>query len=161
MESTILQKLFKDGILVDVNVSFWSAAKTLTPEDLGLKQSDVADAYKLGHKFLIPPEIIGKFRTVEGKARRTVEVNSFHFPIGNARFIPKKKFVKVLDELMDFRTEYGKLIDNLVENYEAYKLQMIPVYVEAAEMAYLKSQPVVKEFNIETEEAQKSEFISK
>jgi len=160
MNQDMFTKLFKDGILMDVNVRFWSAAKALSASDLGLKESDVAKAFHLGRKMLIPAEVIQDFRRIESRARRLVEVNSFHFPIGNARFIPKKKFSKVHKELNEFKEQYNALTEKLVENYEAYRLQMIPVYQEAAETAFLKSQPSEKEFSIEGLEKEKEEFIN-
>lgn len=89
-----------------------------------------------------------------------MEVNSFHFPIGNARFVPKKKFVEVHKDLNELKATYMALVDKLIENYEAHKLQMVPIYMEAAETAFLKSQPEQKEFSIEGLENEKQEFIN-
>ena len=152
--------IFKDGLLIDVNVSFWSGAKILKAEDLGLKEENVAKAYKLGRKMLIPPEVIQGFRQVEGRARHVVETNSFKFPIGNARFIPKKKFQKVSDELKQCQQEYIELTEKLIENYDKYRDEMLPIYKEAAEIAFVQQEPVgVQEFNLEDKEAQKEAFV--
>jgi hypothetical protein len=151
--------IFKDGVLVDVNVSYWSGAKMLTPKDLGLKDEDVVDAYKLGKKMLIPEAIIKEFRTVEQRARYLVDQNSFRFPIGTARFIPKKKFVKVLDELKECQAKYNVLTDSLITNYEAYRTEMVTVYTQAAEQAFMRQLPSVTEFGIDSMEANKIAFI--
>jgi len=157
-----LTDIFLDGVLVDVDVSFWSAAKALTPEDLGLKPEEVAEAYKLGRKMLIPEEIIREFRNIESKARRTVEVNSFPFPIGNARFVPKRKFADVLETLKACQSEYMSKVDKLIENYDEYRKRMIPIYREAAETAFLQQDSIgVQEFSLEARENQKEEFVQR
>ena len=145
-----MSNIFKDGVLVDVNVCFWSGAKALTPDDLGLDPAKVTNAFKLGKKFLVPEEVIKSFRTIEGRARRVVEKNSFRFPIGNAYFVPRKKFAAVLDDLKMYQVQYNHLVDDLIENYDHYRQAMIPVYREAAETAFLTMQPEgVQTFNID------------
>jgi len=152
--------IFRDGKLIDVNVSFWSGAKMLTAEDLGLEEKDIASAYKLGRKLLIPEEVVHGFRQVEGKARYTVDSNSFRFPIGNARFIPKKKVTKVLATLKACQDEYNSLVDRLIENYDKYRAEMLPVYQEAANIAFVQQKPAgVQEFSLEVEESDKAEFV--
>jgi len=152
--------IFKDGILVDVNVAFWSGAKVLNPEDLGLKDEDVADAYKLGRKMLVPDGVIRKFRAIEAKARRVVEINSFPFPIGNARFVPKRKFPEVLETLKACQAEYISQVDELLLHYNQYRDEMAPVYQQAAEVAFLKQAPTTEVFSIDTKEQAREEFIS-
>lgn len=152
--------VFRDGTLVDVNVSYWSGAKALTPDDLGLDPSTLPEAYRLGKKFLIPSEVIRNFRSVEAKARRTVEENSFQFPIGHARFVPKKKFPKVIETLKELHTQYETLVEDLVANYEKYRAEMLPVYKTAAETAFDVSTPTgVQTFSIEDREAAKTAFV--
>lgn len=156
-----LTNIFLDGVLVDVNVSFWSGSRILSPEDLGLKPEDIADAYKLGKKFLIPSEVIKGFRRIESMARRTVDENSFRFPIGNARFVPRKKFSKVLNKLNELRDKYNDMVYKLVENYDEYRKEMLPVYQEAAELAYGKQSPKQTEFGPDYDiEAEKNHFIN-
>lgn len=138
--------IFKDGVLVSVHVSFWSGARALGAEDLGLKPEDITDAFKLGKKFLIPSSVIRGFRKIEGKARHIVDSNSFPFPVGSARFIPRKKFEKVYKDLLDFQGTYMKLVDELVENYDKYRQEMIPIYEQAAEVAFINQTPEMATF---------------
>jgi hypothetical protein len=157
---TDFTNIFKDGLLVDVDVSFWSGAKVLKAEDLGLKDNEVAGAYKLGRKLLIPQEVIRQFRTIEGRARRVVDENSFPFPIGGARFIPKRKFKLVEETLKGYKEQYFALVESLIENYDEYRVQMLPVYQQAAETAYLTQTPSgVTEFSMEDRETEKAQFI--
>ena len=120
--------IFKDGLLVDANVCYWSGAKILTAEDLGLKEENVAEAYKLGRKMLIPATVIRQFRALEGRARNVIKTNSYKFPIGNARFIPKKKFIKIHETLKSLQAKYMAKVDELITNYDQYRAEMIPIY---------------------------------
>ena len=152
--------IFHDGILVDVHVRYWSGAKLLTAEDLGLADSEVSKAFKLGKKDLIPEEVMKQFRFWESKARYAVDSSSFEFPIGHADFLPKRRAEKVFAELETCQAEYNHLIDDLIENYPKYKEQMLPIYREAAETAYLnQTQTGVQEFSLEIREAEKEQFI--
>jgi len=152
--------IFKDGILINITVNYWSGAKILSPEDLGLKKENVSDAFKLGNKALVPREIIRKFRALEARARNIVDTNSFKFPIGNARFIPKKKFPKILKKLEKIKFEYIQLTEQLVINYDKYRKEMQPIYRDAAEKAFYTSLPNSIEFNIEKMEQEKEHFVN-
>jgi F0F1-type ATP synthase membrane subunit b/b' len=153
--------IFIDGVLMQVHVSFWSGAKILRPEDLGLKPEQIAAAYKLGRKMLIPAEIIRAFRRIEGQARRLVEENSFSFPIGNASFVTRRSFTKVNKRLEELKAEYMNLVENLIAKYEQYRQEILPVYQDAAETAFLTSQPSMIEGSLEGFDASKKEFIQK
>lgn len=149
MEMNNFSGVFHDGLLMQVNVSFWSGAKILRPEDLGLKDKDVADAYKLGRKMLIPDDVIHNFRHIEGQARNLVAKNSFPFPMGNARFVPRKCFKDVNSELATLKASYMALAEDLISKYEEYRQQMRPVYEQAANTAFEQSHPGVVEFGVE------------
>jgi hypothetical protein len=152
--------IFLDGTLVDVDVSYWSGAKVLTPEDLGLTDTEVAEAFHLGRKFLVPEAVIHGFRVIEARARRIVETSSFPFPIGNARFVPRKKFPNVLSKLKEYQTEYLALVENLITNYQSYRDQMLPMYEQAAESAWMRQNPDTKAFGIDyNPEEEKARFV--
>lgn len=158
MSNNNLTNLFNDGFLVDINVSFWSAAKKLNEEDMGL--DNVSDAFTLGKKYLIPREVIQEFRRIESRARALIDNSSFKFPIGSARFIPNKKFVKVNEELKKHQADYAALVDNLITRYDEYREKMKPVYLEAAETAYINKTPETQEFGPDYDrEAEKKAFI--
>lgn len=155
-----MKNIFNDGVLVDVDVSFWSGAKVLKPRDLGLDPDKVVDAFRLGRKMLVPTQPIRKFRSVENRARRIVEINSFKFSIGNARFIPKKRFAKVLVQLKKCQDEYKALVEDFISNYSKYREEMVPIYKKAAETAYINSRPETQEFGPEYDpEAEKAAFV--
>jgi Protein of unknown function (DUF3150) len=161
-EKEKLLKIFMDGVLVDVDVSCWTGAKLLTPEDLGLEAKDVAEAYKLGKKMLVPDRVIAAFRKIESQARVIVDNNSFRFPFGSARFVPKRRFPAILEKLEEYQDQYYRLVDLLVEHYDEYRQEMIPVYTEAAETAFINQTPEQSTFGPDYDrEAEKRAFVDK
>lgn len=153
-----LAKLFRDGVLVDVDVSCWTGARMLTPEDLGLEAKDVAEAYHLGRKMLIPDRIIAAFHKIEGQARNLVQTNSF--PYGSNRFVPKRKLPEIQKQLKELQAKYNALVDDLVLNYDKYREEMRPIYLEAAETAYTNQIPSSETFGPDRDfEAEKKAFI--
>lgn len=154
--------IFNDGILVDINVCFWSGAKVLKAQDLGFKEDRIVDAFKLGRKMLIPETTIKKFRALESKARHLVEQNSFKFPLGTSRFVPKKKFPRVLKALKEYKKEYADLTEMLIVNYDKLRKEMLPVYRQAAAVAFETSIPIgTQEFSIESMDNDKRNFINR
>lgn len=143
--------IFKDGVLIDIKVRFWTGTIKLTSDDLGLDSKTVSKAYQLGKKMLIPKETIHKFRAIESKARFLIDNNSFKFPFGNTRFVPKKRLQKVIESLHEHQMNYIILIQELITNYNKLRKEMFPKYKEAAKVAYKR-----KETNTD-----KEEFINK
>jgi hypothetical protein len=141
--------IFHDGLLMQVNVSFWSGARILKPEDLGLDQASIVDAFHLGRKLLIPQKVIHAFRHIEGQARALVAKNSFPFPIGNARFVPRRCFNEVNAQLEAYKAEYMRLAEDLITRYDEYRNQMLPIYQGAAENAFETANPPMQEFGVE------------
>jgi hypothetical protein len=67
--------------------------------------------------------------------------------------------VKALQQCQD---EYAELTNKLMENYDTYRQEMIPVYRQAAETAFVAQTPTgVQEFNLEDREQEKTEFVNK
>jgi hypothetical protein len=156
-----LSNIFKDGVLMQVHVSFWSGARMLQPEDLGLREDQIAETYKLGRKYLIPEEVVAKFRHIENKARNLVAKHSYDFPFGNARFVPWRSYEKVSGELKELQVQYMALAEELVVKYDEYRQQVLPIYQEAAEKAWLTSQPPIVEGSLEGFDQAKTEYTQK
>ncbi len=134
MNEQNFSNLFHDGMLVDLTVHFYGAQRKLKEEDIGL--DEVSEAFSLGKKLLLPHEVMHEFRLVESRARALIDDASYRFPIGNARFIPKRKFVKTVNELRTLQNKYKELVNDLVTNYQVYRDRMRPTYRKAAEDAY-------------------------
>lgn len=134
MNEQNFSNLFNDGMLVDLTVRFYSAQRKLKEEDIGL--DEVSEAFSLGKKLLLPHEVMHEFRLNESRARALIDDASYRFPIGNAQFIPKRKFVKLVNELKALQQKNKELVDDLVANYPKYREQMRPIYRKAAAEAY-------------------------
>jgi hypothetical protein len=154
-----LSKLFRDGILVDVFIGFWSGQKALTSDDLGLDPSTVSDAFVLGRKYLVDESLIAAFRHLDSRTRAIINAAGFTFPIGRARFVPRAKLEKVIGELDAVKAEFMDLRDKLCENYAQYRTDMLPVYTEAAKVAFLNQEASTTEFSIEDREAKQAEYV--
>jgi hypothetical protein len=147
--STNHNSIFKDGVLVLVHVERWSGVQRLSPEDLGLKKDEVSEAFKLGNKALVPEDVMRKFRVIEQRARALVEKNSFPFPLGSARFVPRSAFDIIHSQLLECQREYRACADELIGNYERYRIEMEPHYKQAAEQAYARGAPLTEEFGVD------------
>lgn len=154
--------IFGVGALIDVHVCGWTGSRMLTAADMGFAENEIPEAFKLGQKMLVPDRVISEIRKVENKARRAADFPfGLKFPIGSAKFVLKNNIPTVIETLKECQTEYLALADKLAENLEKYRLEMIPVYEEAALSAYLQQKPAgVETFSIDGEEARKNEFIS-
>ena len=130
------ENIFTHGNLVDINVGMWTAERKLQPEDLGLEDKNISEAFTLGHKKLVPAEVIAEFKHLDYLARRTLERYSFSFEFGSARFVPKKRFVDFAAEIDKVVTEYATKADEFSANYSRYRLEMRQQFVAAAHEAY-------------------------
>jgi hypothetical protein len=153
-----ISNLFKDGILVQVHVRFWSGQCRLTPQDLGISPNQVSSAFRLGSLYLVKEEHIREFRVRDGRARRVVDENGFSFPIGKSRFVPKARLDQVVEQLEAHRDQILTLRDELLAKYEERKAEMLPVYREAARVAFNNLEDSSTEFSIEGREDQLEEF---
>jgi hypothetical protein len=139
-----LSKLFSDGIIIDLGVSYWRGRKALTAKDLGINASDVPEIFSLGRKRLMPKDVIARFRSVEEKAAYAIETASFDFPIGNLKFLPRANVQSTVTALEQCRTEFLELVELLYKHYDEYRERMLhdyPQHRKALEAHY----PAVKQ----------------
>jgi hypothetical protein len=130
------ENIFTHGNLVDVNVGMWTAERKLQPEDLGLEGENISEVFSLGHKKLMPTEVIAKFRHMDYQARNTLERFSFSFEFGSARFVPKKRFMEFAAEIDKVIADFQKVADEFTANYDRYRLEMRQQFVQAGYEAY-------------------------
>ena len=132
--------VFTDGVLVDIDVHTWTGERQLKPEDLGLTEKDVSKAFRLGSKTLIPAEIMSQFKHLDYESRKLLTEKGFSFPFGGARFIPKSTMIDFADGMGNLIEKFNAVVEDLISNYDKYKLQMREHYVYAANEAYEKVQ---------------------
>jgi hypothetical protein len=159
--SETLQKyydqVFQDGKLVNINVSIWGMSYRLKEEDLKIEQK-LPDVIQLGKKMLIKPAVFNTFKSLESKARNYLYANSFSFPlVKQAHFVPKKKYLKVYEDLAGFKESFKELKTSFLERYPEYKLEALEYYkqfkdqinIEDLENYYPTPEQVAEKFAFE------------
>lgn len=121
-----IDRIFTDGVLIDLDIGYWSGQKRLRPEDLEL--SEVPEIYSLGRKYLVFKEVINKFRRLEKRARRYVDVHSFSFPVGNTRFVPRRAAIELLPKLDEMKEEFYYEVDEFIASYDAVREETLKAY---------------------------------
>ncbi len=123
-----LEGLFRDGILVGLEIRYWSCRKAVHPQDLKLKPDEVPDFITLGRKLLVPREQWAKFRSIEMKARRLVDDYSFGFPIAGVKFVPREALATLIEELENLKAEFQETTTGFIRQYADLHRQMIERY---------------------------------
>lgn len=129
----LLEAVCQRGVLISTSIRFWRGCKRLTPEDLGLKASQVSDRLiQLGHKRLIPRDALADFALIESRAHAMVEGSSFPFLGGIARFVPNPKLGEVTRNLEKLREEFEEAKDRFVLGYSLLRDSALVEWREAA-----------------------------
>jgi hypothetical protein len=129
--SASVDRLFNDGVLVDLQIGMWTALKRNTTSDLSIDAEDVpAFVVGLGTKRLLPPEIVKTWQTVANHARYVIERYSFVFPVGSSRFVPLSSLPRIEEELEACKQKYEAAWQALVKNYDQVRRDFLAQYPE-------------------------------
>jgi hypothetical protein len=132
-DNHLLEVLTREGVLLNVSVRFWRAAKKLQASDLGLDPDDVTDRLiSLGHKKLLPREALAPFALIESRAHALVDSNTFPFLNGLGHFLPNRKLTEVTGKLNALETEFRAAQAEFVERYARLRASAITEWHEAA-----------------------------
>lgn len=137
--STVSLNLFNDGLLLQMDVSYWRGMKPLRPEDVGLQSGQIADFMRLGRKRLVPKEEIEKFSSLAGRAHYIVDQRSFPFPLGEIRFIPNRVLDSTVTQLQTLKVEWERCVADFLARYGDMRDSMLtryPTYAKALEERY-------------------------
>lgn len=130
---SILDALTREGVLIDVSVRYWRAAKKLTPEDLGLDAERVtARLISLGHKRLLPREALQTFALIESRAHALVESASFPFLGGIGHYLPNSKLPEVTRRLEALEGEFETARADFLGRYSALRSEAVRDWKAAA-----------------------------
>jgi len=128
-----LDRLFKEGVLVDVRFTRWLGNISLDPEDLGVNSADLnGELYSLGVKRLLPVDWRKSITRIEGSARSFLAGHSFPFPVGAAHFVPIKMVPVILDRLTEIKNEWDAMVDTIEHEYGSIQSAMIAMYEQQA-----------------------------
>lgn|SRR5262245_47842457 len=126
-----LEAIFRDGVLLDLRIGFWSANRRNTADDLGIEQESIPDfVVGLGTKRLVPKELTLTWRKIASHARYIVHRHSFVFPVGQCAFVPLSALPKIEAELLKLKGEFEKAGAYLWENYDKIRNDMLKEFPE-------------------------------
>jgi hypothetical protein len=134
-----MDPIFRDGVLVDLDVSRWSGARRLSPEELGWRPEEFPKVYSTGSMQLIPKAALERFAQLESQARYLLERQSFAFPIGGARFVPRMVLPELLAQLDVLKAEFAECTRTFLAEYPALQAAMTSTWREIAKKTWEKA----------------------
>lgn len=114
---------FEEMVAIQLAVRSWPGQAKLSAEDLGLKESEVPEIFRLGNKRLYPDEWRQTFNQLAGKARSYLNDLSYPFVVEYVRAIPKRNLARMVERLEDLKAEYLARAEEFVAHYEAIQEQ--------------------------------------
>lgn len=133
MHHDLMQALTREGVLLNVSVSYWRACKKLHAEDLGLETKQVDERlFSLGRKRLLPKDALAQFALIESRAHALVERSTFPFLGGIARFLPNRKLAEVREALEGYRREFEHAKRTFMARYDDLRASAIDEWEDAA-----------------------------
>jgi hypothetical protein len=117
-DDKLMDVLTREGLLINVSVRYWRAAKKLNPVDIGFEAADVDKRLvSLGHKKLVPSEETKAFDQLESRAHQAVASSTFEFMGGVARFLPNAKLEGLSTTLGALQEEFNAELVRFKERY--------------------------------------------
>ena len=135
-----LQKIMRDGFIVEVRIRRWRARKRLTLYELGIIPPDAnaARAYDdlidLGTSVLLPAQKLRDLETIERSARQCLKSCTFDTPLG--RFLPYTSYPvwKTCNE--EWKRRFYALRDEIAESYPQLWEELLAQYEQVARHSY-------------------------
>ena len=140
----MLELLTREGVLLSVSVRYYRAAKKLQASDLGLDADDVTDRLiSLGHKRLLPKEVLAPLALVESRVHSLVDANTFPFLGGIARFLPNKRLSEVTSRLHELEAEFNREQTRFSVRYSSLREQALIEWREQARKLSSRPEQIV------------------
>ena len=137
-------------VLMDLDVSVYSARKALTPEDIGKTKADIPEEFYLGHQALLPKCALKFGRTLENRGRSVLDKYGSIFPVGQTRAIPLAVLPQVEAELADLQKKFVEWFeDTLLPKYPEYLEAMVAKFGEQLRKFYLTEKALRDRFAYE------------
>jgi hypothetical protein len=131
--NNLLDVLTREGVLINVSVRYWRAAKKLKAEDLDLNADNVTDLISLGHKKLLPRQALQAFALIESRAHAVVEASTFPFLNGLGHFMPNRKLTEVTTTLNGLEAEFAQARQDFMARYSDLRLDASREWFAAAQ----------------------------
>jgi hypothetical protein len=140
----MLELITKEGVLLNVSVRYYRAAKKLNASDLGLDPDDVTDRLiSLGHKRLLPKEVLAPLALIESRVHALVDANTFPFLGGLARFLPNKRLSEVTSRLHELESEFNREQARFTMRYASLREQALTEWREQARKLSSRPEQIV------------------
>jgi len=126
-----MERLFTDGVLVNLDVEFWRATRANSEKDLGVKRAELPEFVAgLGTKRLLPKEDVLRWGRYADRARYEIEKVSFKFPVGEGQFVPAAKMDDLVKTLEEIKKEFEGAVDDFLRNYEVRREEYLKRFPE-------------------------------
>jgi len=133
---TLVERVFRDGSLINLYCSYWKGQFKLNPIELGLEAQNIPDFFSLGRKRLYQKSEYDRFNRVENEVRSNIYNNSLVFPISGLYFIPITLVPSVAEFIDGKIAEFNYLRDDFLRRYDTIREGMLIDYARAAEKAH-------------------------
>ncbi|RJR44307.1 MAG: DUF3150 domain-containing protein [Deltaproteobacteria bacterium] len=114
---------FEEMVAIQLAVRSWPGQAKLSAEDLGLKEDEVPEIFRLGNKRLYPEEWRQMFGALANKARSYLNDHSYPFVVEYVRAIPKRNLARMVERLEELKADYLARAEEFVAHYEAIQEQ--------------------------------------
>lgn len=125
MTEQVINALWTQGVLFDLDIGKSQFNKKNRSQDMGLNEDVDPDAMSTGSKKLMPPRVIKKLLAIENLARATLKNRSLEFPLSGARFVYYKALGDLTKMLEVIREDWNLAVLDITSNYEGLKQEQI------------------------------------
>lgn len=116
-----VEQLFRDGLLVDLNIGAWTGLVKNTKEDLGIDAGAELPDYVvgLGMKRLCPDVLASSWMTHVSRARAILYSYSFtRFPLSGGAFVPAKALPTIIEKLEAQKTDFDAAWQSMIADFD-------------------------------------------
>jgi len=145
------EKIAENCTLWVIKTKGWAATGKLAPEDMGLREEDVSDIFRLGRKYLIPDEWRIRLNQPRGKVTYGLEkvIKAKRYIVSSIWAVPNSK-LEMTDQWIDkLIQEQKEVVEDFLISYDTIKGNMIEKYPSLENADYPSPESIRNEFKIE------------
>lgn len=129
--------LMESGALASLHVERYHGIKALTAIDLGLDEAEVKEVsnlVNLGHRLLLPKEVLNAFNSVETRARQVLRRYCLSTPIGT--FLPARAYDGASKAMQESKAKFADLVANLLVDLPSHRDTIEQSYYDLARQVW-------------------------
>jgi ASC-1-like (ASCH) protein len=131
-------------IAIKLHRKVWMGTTQLFAEEVGLKEDEIPDNVKLGHKKLYPRVWLKGFNNIIAGAKYFLSNNSLPHIVENIRALPNKRLATVIEGLEEYQRQFTEHTEAFLAAYEAIQKEWQDKYPEQWEQNQKFYPPVEK-----------------